>query len=407
MLMVVALATATLAQAAAPTISLQALSLTRDAPGHKLATPTSLDRASPTLPYGASVLVEVRVTGDAPIVAVDGYKVLPQAFLDLGLAKNVEQGWSDQTTLFDDGSSGDKVAGDGIWSRELRFPYCIMRHAAALLPAGQYTLRFVAIDAEGNRSEGLPVTFSVQPPVAKGGSPPVVTFAGTVPGNVSGPLGTPFLVTARVSDADGDLLQVMAIPLEGSPIYMADDGSAGDQVAGDEVWTCTRVIGDAWTGARGTEAEERTLEIVAVDAAGHVSERVPLHYQARFDEHDLAYSLEPGAGPTASDVRVNLASGPAQSTIVISVRAPANCFVVGKVLMNPPIYGYGHDDGFEGDAVAGDGVYSALLKLPEQAPRGLYELVIFALPKDGRLAAGNKVAVSFQALAPDQPEVLP
>jgi len=401
MLMVVALATATLAQAAAPTISLQALSLTRDAPGHKLATPTSLDRASPTVPYGASVLVEVRVAGDAPIVAVDGYKVLPSELADVAAAIRTSQRWLDETMLFDNGSSGDQVAGDGIWSRELRFPYCCKGKSGV----GPCTFAFVALDAEGRRSEPVVVTFTGQAPSATGGSPPVVTFAGSVPGNPSGPPGTPFLITARVTDPDNAIAQVMAQSPYGSALYLNDDGTDGDAVAGDGVWSRIWVIGDVRDGRWWPEQRERRqLQIIAIDLAGNVSQPASVSYEARFDQEILPWGLEGGMGPSIPDAGMNLSQGPLASTIIIWARTDTpECFVMANALLDPWAFDYLHDDGSGGDARAGDGIFTYAFKLPAGAARGYYEILLYALPKDGRLTSGRRTVLTFHALEPDRP----
>lgn len=145
-------------------------------------------------------------------------------------------------TLVDDGTSGDEMPGDGIYSNILS--------SNLIKEPTDYFLRFEAEDQAGNKSDAKVVTIRGRPGL---NDPPVIS-------NVVAPdtvkidpqQNTRILITVDVTDPQGlddiDYVQFRSFLPDGreaqdSPIQMADDGNTsvtGDEVAGDG--TYSRII---------------------------------------------------------------------------------------------------------------------------------------------------------------------
>jgi hypothetical protein len=146
-------------------------------------------------------------------------------------------GLVDPVALRDDGTGGDVLARDGIYSITAD-----MRNSAT--SAGTYLARFEAWDSKGQNSSPL-----VVPTVVAGVNDPPVLSDLTAPSTVSRQSSLPMLLTVRVSDPQGpaDIRRVYfnttkpdGTPSAGNPFLMFDDGASGmhgDTAAGDGVYS--------------------------------------------------------------------------------------------------------------------------------------------------------------------------
>ncbi|MDZ7261968.1 MAG: hypothetical protein ONB05_07680 [candidate division KSB1 bacterium] len=139
-------------------------------------------------------------------------------------------------TLRDDGTSGDPIASDGIYSRKITASFARNR-------VGEYSFRFQAKDRAGKRSNAIVKIVQV---VDSGNLPPVI-FNLVAPDTIvlaSQTLTT--RLTIDVMDPQGlsDVREVFfnsflpdGRPSSGNPFQMKDDGNihglSGDQAAGD------------------------------------------------------------------------------------------------------------------------------------------------------------------------------
>jgi len=105
----------------------------------------------------------------------------------------------------------------------------------------------------------------------------------------------------------------------------------------------------------------------------------------------LPLAAEESSGPLISDLTVHPSSGPPGTDYTISVRivSPRNPNEIIPVLHqlremresdDIPI----HDDGLEGDAVKGDGIYSGQNTVPNTAAQKTHHFDVFILDTSGR-----------------------
>jgi hypothetical protein len=105
----------------------------------------------------------------------------------------------------------------------------------------------------------------------------------------------------------------------------------------------------------------------------------------------LPLAAEEPSGPLISDLTVHPSSGPPGTDYTISVRivSPRNPNEIVPVLHqlremresdDIPI----HDDGTEGDAVKGDGIYSGQSAVPNTAAQRTHRFDVFILDASGR-----------------------
>jgi hypothetical protein len=139
--------------------------------------------------------------------------------------------------LVDDGSSGDAVASDGIFSLEIDL-------SSEILISGSYQARFQASDQAGALSAALVGTFAVSLP----NEPPVLSNL-NAPGAVSRYLGEPFAISVEAQDPQGldDIVRVYfnatkpdGDPSASNPFRMYDNGDTadnGDEIAGDGLFS--------------------------------------------------------------------------------------------------------------------------------------------------------------------------
>lgn len=260
----------------------------------------------------------------------------------------------------DNGRYGDKVAGDGIYSYR--------ENIASNLIDGSKTLRVNFVDRQGRRaSHSFQVTVgsgSVTPP-----PPPAVSLAASAsasPGTVEA--GQSALLTARITPAtepssSGITVQANLGAFGGSSSQaFRDDGQGGDAQAGDGVYSYRASIGSAQ--AAGSYA----LPVSVRDAQGRsASAQITLGVTAA--QPSTAPSGVASASPNSAlpgtavrfEVRVTPGANPTSSSIGVS----ADLSSLGLSSSQ----GF-RDDGSQGDASAGDGIYTAAATLPASVAAG-------------------------------------
>ncbi len=201
-------------------------------PGRRNGSPVISDPVAPdTVRTDAAVSVFFSVRIFDPDGAGDIREVL------LNFQPSWIPGLVDPVALRDDGTGGDVLAGDGIYSiaADLR---------SSATSAGTYLARFEARDSKGEKSNPLVVTTTV----AGVNNPPVLSDL-TAPGTVSRQSSLPMLLSVRVADPQGlvDIKRVYfnttkpdGTPSSGNPFLMYDDGASGphgDLTAGDGVYS--------------------------------------------------------------------------------------------------------------------------------------------------------------------------
>jgi hypothetical protein len=196
-------------------------------------------------------------------VAVDdpqGSETMDSVFIQLYAPLSIEFSW--QGRLRDDGTGGDRTAGDGRFSAEQDL-------SSVLTLGGIWRVRFQAKDIAGLDSWPLVRQFYLEAE----NSPPVIEEI-SAPDTVSRNAAQPFLMTARVSDPQGsaDIVQVAfnsykpeGFPSSGNPFIMKDDGTQGDADPGDGVYSITVTITSQ------NETGDYRFEFFAVDQSNEMS----------------------------------------------------------------------------------------------------------------------------------------
>jgi len=145
---------------------------------------------------------------------------------------------AEEGELNDDGANGDSLAGDGIFSIETSTLFANWKF-------GSYYLQIQAFDSHQKSSNSI--TKNIPWKKIKLGVPPQVISV-TAPDTVQLPASgdKSFLLTAYVTDEDNnaDVREVSfnsykpsGIPSGGNPFKMYDDGTSGDRIAGDNIFS--------------------------------------------------------------------------------------------------------------------------------------------------------------------------
>lgn len=230
-------------------------------------------------------LVEYAGFGTSNVSAAEGGDLYVYARVSTPDGKNdisnVElffQGTPTGILMHDDGVGGDMSAGDGIYTFYIHI-------LPGMFASGQYLVGVLATDSSGQQSDMWPyltvrggLGLEMSPSnesrsstagFAAAGSPFVETAGYGTETSVSTQGGI-LKLTAEVSDPDGSITGVELF-LEGqSPlgIWLRDDGSQGDDQAGDGIYTL-------YTGVGPLQGGQMLLELVARDNAGQPSDTWP------------------------------------------------------------------------------------------------------------------------------------
>jgi hypothetical protein len=202
-----------------------------------------------------SVFFRVRVEDPQGLETVDS--VLYDIFYPLSPISN------SRGSLYDDGSHGDLIPGDGFYT-------AMSNYQTGWTLSGLYSIRFQAKDKQGLTS--LPIVKTIHVEVAN--APPIVSQL-SAPDTVSRSAAQPFLLSVKAEDPQGsqDIVMVAfnsfkpdGTPSTGNPFILYDDGTQGDPVAGDGIYSLTVTITSQ------NETGNYRFEFFARDQSGTVSE---------------------------------------------------------------------------------------------------------------------------------------
>jgi len=291
-------------------------------------------------------------------------------------------------TLTDDGTRGDIIPNDGIYTAPIDIDF-------AQGEAGTYTLECKAIDISGNESDSL--THELAIIEGEENLAPIV-------GEVTYPttldlkeIHNFYVVTAQVTDLQGSddielvLLQIFS-PTDASPSVtdtLYDNGLLDDETAGDGTYSSSISVLFA-----GNEIGKYTFLFQAYDSAENKSNAVTKIVDVIRSDNDP---------PTISDLTAadTLQLFITTVSTVLSVRAtdPQGVEDIRNVYFNsykPPDDTPSVsnpfimvDDGNQyvsGDETAGDGIYSLKIYLPPETPPGDYKFIFEAIDKSDALS---------------------
>jgi len=259
--------------------------------------------------------------------------------------------------LSDDGANGDLLPRDNIYST-------FLQGTVAQTDTGLFTLRILAEDQSGNQAEPVEVTVQVR----AGSEVPIPTIAQVnLPSSL--PVDSLFTWVVQV-ELNGTSGSIGVVTMEffppSSPVatlekILQDDGSGGDIVAGDGVYSTT-IESDLFT-----EFNDYFFRFVVQDVAGNRGRPLVLVVRGRkqfgnapeFRDIDVPRMVN---GVQVNEVLVTASledpEGPADlDTVQFRILLPDNSEVPNSLHRML-------DDGTGGDLTAGDGTFSALLQVP-------------------------------------------
>ncbi|MFQ5708370.1 MAG: hypothetical protein ACE5HO_13015 [bacterium] len=344
--------------------------------------PVLSDLVAPAQIYNASTqkqMISVRVQDDQGLENIAQVRYV--------LSKNGSSGSSAQGQLKDDGTQGDIVAKDGVFT-------AFIDGSFAQGDTGIFVLELAARDVDGNISNRLEAEIEVLAG-RENLAPQIVRTL--VPQQVAVDSSFEFVVAVAVEDADGrtDIQRVLLQffpPAHPNPTLeqdLVDDGSAGDVNAADGLYSGTLSSGLF------KEASDYFLRFQAEDQAGNTSQPVVVSI------HGFFVGNRP---PVISNVVApnTVKIDPNQSTrilITVDVTDPQGLSDIDYVQFRSFLPGGQEadnsptqlaDDGDTantGDVVAGDGTFSRLIVLPSSGvPLGDFRFEFQAQDNSGALS---------------------
>jgi hypothetical protein len=339
--------------------------------------------AAAGLASGAANAADPQISGAAnPTALMPGDWVLITAKVTRGtkprstgmvVTANLSQlGRSIAQDLNDSGQYGDAVAGDGIWSYR--------ENIASALTNGSKDLSVTIRDAQGRsatHSFQVTVGNTTPPP------PPAVALSGSSSASpASFTAGASTLLTTRVTAATQPSSSGITVTGNLSGIggsasqAFRDDGQDGDAVANDGIYSYS-----ASTSAS-LAAGSYSLAMTVRDAQGR-SANAPVTVQVAAPPTSTSpsglASANPGNGLPGSavvfSVRVTPGTHPASSGITVNTDLSSLGLSNALALL---------DNGTNGDAAAGDGIYSARATLPSVISAGARSLSARVADAEGR-----------------------
>ena len=245
-----------------------------DAVGHETETTASLVVAPPPEPPRISQAKLNRSSapndGRTPVlltaIVKDSNGDLKEVYADLS-----QVGGGTAERMYDDGTHGDKSAGDKVYS----LSFTVSKNT----PEGSRTITVTATDREG-----LEDTAAVTLRVISANTPPEITTYSVPPSLPAGGRGR---VEVSVTDPDGDLQRVylnLSSLKENLTLELRDDGAGADKTASDGIWSGYLTVPE------GVEPGEYTCYVVAVDSYG---ESIELPFTLEVKEAEKTGGLAP------------------------------------------------------------------------------------------------------------------
>jgi hypothetical protein len=333
------------------------------------ANPKIVGSASPnTLMPGDWVLVTAKVT--------KGTK--PRSTGMVVTANLSQLGRSIAQNLNDSGQYGDAVANDGIWSYR--------ENIASALTNGTKNLSVTVRDAQGRSATGtFTVTVGSTTPTPPP-PPPAISLSGSSSATPSSfTAGGSTLLTTRVTAATEPSSTGITVTGNlggiggGSSQAFRDDGQGGDAVANDGVYSYSAATASTLAGG------SYSLSMTVRDSQGR-SATAPVTVQVS--------AAAPAPSPTSPSGigSSNPGNGLPGSAVVFSVRVtPGTNPTSSGITVNTDLSALGLsnatallDNGTNGDAAAGDGIYSARATLPSVLSAGARSLSARVADAQGR-----------------------
>lgn len=336
-------------------------------------TPETSNLIAPTLVYNQSTrkhVISIKVDDPQGVADISQATF---AITKVGSSTPALQG-----SLIDDGTQGDIIPRDGVFSTQITGSF-------AGSDVGEFRVSVSARDLGGNVSNTLEATIAVAAGVEN--FPPEIKNV-SAPGTVALDIPSSFIVQVEITDPNGleDVTLVRSEffpPAHPTPTKidtLNDAGLAGDTEAGDGVYTTT------FNSTEFREAADYSLRIVAEDRAGGESAAAIAAIRGVF--------LSPRA-PVISNLvapdtaRVD-ATDVVQILLAIDASDPQGLSDIDFVRFRSflPNGNEATDSPFEmaddgnrlsnGDVVAGDGTYSIIINLPPGTNTGNYRFVFEA-----------------------------
>jgi hypothetical protein len=354
--------------------------LLSDAQDKPLPSPQGLDLAKGSIPYGARVRFEVDIEGGEGI-----YTPWLAAFAN---------GTGGRLPMFRVGDSNTFRAEGRMplallfWAGEAEGQSAPLRFPLADWPpfgGGDYLLYIAPEALDGSAVEPVEIPFKIGAPPAKGGSAPRITALAGPAGN-SLLLGQPWLMTAKVEDAENDVLAVVFSTYRAGFTrwwFMFDDGSHGDAKAGDGIYSLLRVGGDAFDLGEKGELGCRTVKVSAqaVDLRGNWSEPVMLEYELKYGQEPV-WMNDPNGGPNVTEINTSRPAGTFDLPLITAQCDSDKAWMCAQVIGIPDIVIPLFPDSTSGKH-SNSIVYSS---------QRHWDVVGYAVSKEGALSIGQKMA---------------
>ncbi len=278
--------------------------------------------------------------------------------------------------MYDNGTNGDLVAGNNVYS----FLYSMPGAA----PVGPASLAITATDSNGlTASANASVTVVVN-------NPPVVSN-GTISRNPVPP-GARVLITVDASDADGNLTSVTADLTAIGGVASAtlyDDGTHGDAFTADGTWSFEATASPASTPGTG-----KSILFTAQDSAG------------TSDTDSVTFDVSSNVAPAMSGESVVPSHQIQRLKVLFSVHVTDSDGLNFVQLNLTPINGSAtqamYDNGTNGDPTALDGTYCFEYTLPDACPVGSFKIYMNA---EDTLGETNFAYVNLSTEANFPPQV--
>lgn len=321
---------------------------------------------SPTNPTGVGAVNPSSISPlDATLVTVDVENgTSPTSTGIVATANLAALGGPASQALLDDGQNGDAVAGDGIYSALVTVPWGT--------PPGDKTVAYSISDAQGRGANGT-LTATILEPTA------LTAFGAATPDNVLPDGATLLTVTVNPGtrpNSSGVTVTANLTAIGGSMTQaFLDDGQNGDALAGDGVYSYAAVV------ATLTPTDPVTLPVAVADTQGRTANATIALSIVGPDDLAAAGLATPrvvmGGDTTLLTVTVTPGDNPPSTLIMVA----ADLTAVGGSNTQAFV-----DDATNGDATAGDNVFSYLLTLPAAPTPGLYRLPAAATDNEARSA---------------------